>query len=104
MLLDFLLIAQYGTHTTASIEGLEDCLATFHNFKAVFIDLGVWKNFNLPKLHSLGHYALSIRLFGMTDNYNTEQSERLHINLAKNAYCAMNWKDEYLQMTAWLEH
>jgi hypothetical protein len=39
----------------------------------------------------------------MTDNYNTEQSECLHINLAKEAYYAMNCKDEYLQMTAWLE-
>jgi len=102
-LLDFLLIAQYGTHTMASIEGLEDCLAAFHNFKAVFIDLGVRKNFDLPKLHSLGHYASSIQLFGMMDNYNTEQSEHLHIDLAKNAYHATNRKDEYPQMTAWLE-
>ena len=102
-LLDFLYVAQYGSHTTTSIKRLEDCLAAFHDSKAVFIDLGTRKNFNLPKLHSLGHYASSIRLFGTTDNYNTEQSERLHIDLAKNAYRATNRKDEYPQMTAWLE-
>ena len=67
------------------------------------MDLGARKNFNLPKLHSLIHYTSSIQLFGTTDNYNTEQSERLHIDLAKNAYRATNRKDEYPQMTAWLE-
>ena len=39
----------------------------------------------------------------MLDNYNTEYTERLHINLAKDAYCAMNHKDEFSQMTLWLE-
>ncbi len=39
----------------------------------------------------------------MTDNYNTEQSEHLHIDFAKNAYYASNHKDEYPQMTLWLE-
>jgi len=38
------------------------------------------------------------------DNYNIEQTERLHINLAKDAYCVTNHKDEYSQMTQWLEH
>jgi hypothetical protein len=49
------------------------------------------------------HYQSSITLFGTTDNYNTEQTERMHINFAKNAYRATNHKDEYLQMTTWLE-
>ena len=71
-LLDFLYVAQYGGHTMTSIKHLEDCLAAFHNSKAVFIDLGARKNFNLPKLHSLGHYASSIQLFGTTDDYNIE--------------------------------
>ncbi|KAH8976939.1 hypothetical protein EDB86DRAFT_3068209 [Lactarius hatsudake] len=60
----------------------------------IFIELG---------LHSLAHYRRSITLFGSTDNYNTEQSERLHIDFTKNAYRATNFKDEYKQMTTWLE-
>ncbi|KIJ12606.1 hypothetical protein PAXINDRAFT_14528 [Paxillus involutus ATCC 200175] len=44
-----------------------------------------------------------IQQFGATDNYNTEYTERLHIDLAKDAYRATNHKDEYSQMTAWLE-
>ncbi|KAI0027352.1 hypothetical protein K488DRAFT_61832, partial [Vararia minispora EC-137] len=56
----------------------------------------------LPKLHSLRHYAPSIRLFGTADNLNTSYSERLHIDFAKSAYHSTNRKDEYPQMTLWL--
>jgi hypothetical protein len=49
------------------------------------------------------HYASSIVLFGTTDNYNTEYSERLHIDFAKDAYRATNRKDIYNQMTVWLQ-
>ena len=100
---DFLFLAQFECHTSGTLSQLEDCLAAFHNNKAVFIDLGIRENFDIPKFHSLLHYASSIRLFGTTDNYNTEQSERLHIDLAKEAYRATNRKDEYAQMTMWLE-
>ena len=102
-LLDFVFLAQYQSHTMESIELLWDSLAAFHDHKAVFLDLGVRNSFNLPKLHSLIHYMSSIQLFGTMDNYNTEQSERLHIDLAKDAYCATNRKDEYAQMMVWLE-
>ena len=102
-LLDFLFLAQFRCHTSGTLCRLEDSLTAFHNNKAVFVDLGIRENFDIPKLHSLLHYASSIRLFGTTDNYNTEQSERLHIDLAKDAYRATNRKDEYAQMTTWLE-
>jgi len=62
-----------------------------------------WQDFNLPKLHSLVHYVESIELFGTTDNYNTKYTERLHIDLAKDAYRATNHRDEHAQMIIWLE-
>jgi hypothetical protein len=37
------------------------------------------------------------------DNYNTQATERVHIDYAKDAYRATNTKDEYPQMTRWLE-
>ncbi|KAJ7265807.1 hypothetical protein C8J57DRAFT_1069230, partial [Mycena rebaudengoi] len=49
------------------------------------------------------HYVMYIKLYGTTDNYNTEYTERLHIDLAKDAYRATNFKDEFPQMTLWLE-
>ena len=49
------------------------------------------------------HYVEAIRNYGTTDNYNTEYTERLHIDLAKDAYNTTNFKDEFAQMTLWLE-
>ena len=75
----------------------------FHDNKSIFVDLGIRENFNIPKLHSCCHYASSIKLFGTTDNYSTQFTERLHIDLAKDAYRSTNRKDELPQMTTWLE-
>ncbi|KAG1894665.1 uncharacterized protein F5891DRAFT_1254818 [Suillus fuscotomentosus] len=49
------------------------------------------------------HYAHMIRMYGTTDNYNTEYTERLHIDLAKDAYRSTNHKNKFGQMTTWLE-
>ncbi|KAI0685649.1 hypothetical protein BC835DRAFT_1455506 [Cytidiella melzeri] len=65
--------------------------------------LGIREHFNLPKLHFALHYSQSIRLFGTTDNFNTEYTERLHIDFTKDAYRSTNRKDEFAQMTVWLE-
>lgn len=102
-LLDFLYLAQLPSQSTDTIARLERSLAMFHENKAVFVDLGVRKHLNVPKVHSLLHYSSSIRLFGTTDNYNTEQTERLHIDFTKDAYRATNRKNEYPQMITWLE-
>ncbi|KAF8496900.1 hypothetical protein F5888DRAFT_1614460, partial [Russula emetica] len=102
-LLNFLYLAQYQCHTNEMIKQLWDALSVFHDNKAIFLDIGAWENFKIPKLHSLTHYASSILLFGTTDNYNTEQSERLHIDFAKEAYRTTNRKDIYSQMMTWLQ-
>ena len=102
-LLDFLYLAQYPLHTSETLRLLHESLERFHENKHIFVDLGIRNDFNLPKLHSLAHYVDSIKLFGTTDNYNTEYTERLHIDLAKDAYRATNHRDEYAQMTVWLE-
>ncbi len=102
-LLDFLYLAQYPTHTSHTLALLEEHLQAFHENKSIFVDLGIRTNFELPKLHSLDHYRRSIELFGTTDNYDTQYSERLHIDFAKDAYRASNKKEELVQMTIWLE-
>ncbi|KAF9474258.1 hypothetical protein BDN70DRAFT_815973 [Pholiota conissans] len=102
-ILDFLYLAQYPVHTTETLLSLDQALQDFHDNKHIFETLGIRHNFNLPKLHSMVHYVRSIKLFGTTDNYNTEATERLHIDFAKDAYQATNHKDEFTQMTKWLE-
>lgn len=114
-LLDFFYLAQYPVHssleaepvdgptTPTSLELLDDALHRFHENRSIFVELGAREDFNIPKIHTLRHYSPSIKLFGTTDNYNTEYTERLHIDMAKNAYRATNRRDEYPQMTTWLE-
>ncbi|KAJ6557130.1 hypothetical protein B0H10DRAFT_2370751 [Mycena sp. CBHHK59/15] len=97
-LLDFLYLSQYPDHSNETLAQLDDALTRFHDNKDIFLDLGIRTNFNLPKLHFLRHYKLLITRFGTTDSFNTEYTERLHIDLAKDAYRATNHKDEYPQM------
>ncbi|KAI0040586.1 hypothetical protein FA95DRAFT_1502597 [Auriscalpium vulgare] len=104
-LLDFLYIAQYQSHSEETIGYLQDALDTFHKNKKIFLELEARTggHFNIPKLHALQHYVDCIRAFGSTDNCNTEATERLHINYAKEAYRATNKKDYLPQMILWLE-
>ncbi|KAJ7577335.1 hypothetical protein C8J56DRAFT_1007166 [Mycena floridula] len=102
-LLDFLHYAQYPVHSDATLAILDRSLKQFHANKHIFVQLGVRTKFRIPKLHFLSHYVALIRLFGTLDNFNTENTERLHIDMAKDAYRASNRKDEYPQMTLWLE-
>ncbi|KAI0350324.1 hypothetical protein OH77DRAFT_1593589, partial [Trametes cingulata] len=102
-LLDFLYLARYPAHTADTLDLLRDALRRFHTNKDIFVQLGIRLHFKLPKLHSLDHYVDSIKLFGTTDNYDTQYTERLHIDFAKDAYRATNQKDEFPQMTLWLE-
>jgi hypothetical protein len=102
-ILDFLYHAQFPVHSTDTLYSLHDALERFHLNKQVFVDLGIRNNFELPKLHFAKHYVALIKSLGTPDNYNTEYTERLHIDYAKNAYAATNHKDEFSQMTIWLE-
>ena len=102
-MLDFITIAQYPIHTTDSLQQLDGALDAFHQNKAIFIDLEIRKNFNIPKLHACRHYATAIASYGTTDNYSTEHTERLHKDFIKPAYRASNVRDEFFQMTTWME-
>ncbi|KAH9916703.1 uncharacterized protein B0H18DRAFT_884624 [Fomitopsis serialis] len=101
-LLDFIYLAQYPTHDDDTLRYLTDALDTFHKHKDVLVKLGIRDSLNIPKIHSLLHYAESIRLYGTTDNYNTEAFERLHIDFAKDAWRATNHRDEFPQMVKWI--
>ena len=98
---------QYSIHTDTTLELMPRTPSAnrFHTNKDIFIDLGVRDHFNIPKVHFPG--AISIDLYypfrHHRSNFNTQYTERSHIDYAKDAYAAMNKKDEYTQMTTWLE-
>ncbi|KAJ7868024.1 hypothetical protein B0H14DRAFT_3586641 [Mycena olivaceomarginata] len=82
-ILDFVHLAQYPMHTSETLTHLENALQRFHDNKWIFVTLEVREEFNLPKLHSCRHYVMYIKLF--------------------DAYRSTNFKDEFPQMTLWLE-
>ncbi|KAG2157803.1 uncharacterized protein EDB93DRAFT_1246845 [Suillus bovinus] len=100
--LDFIYYAQFHSHTLQSLNALQSALDEFYEHKHIFVDLGVCGDFNIPKLHSMVHYIKSIKSRGSADDFNTEFPEQLHIDFAKDAYQATNWKDYVVQMTRWL--
>jgi hypothetical protein len=99
---DFVYYAHFETHTKESLEALDAAWSSFHANKDVFKSEGPKRaNFNISKLHNICHYIDSIRFLGTTDGYNTESSERLHIDHAKKGYAASNRKGYIEQMTTW---
>ncbi|KAI0764847.1 hypothetical protein C8Q74DRAFT_1370751 [Fomes fomentarius] len=102
--LDFIFYAHFEAHSDHSLAHLEAAWAAFHQYKYVFKEEKVCEDFNVPKLHSAGRYATSIRKLGTTDGYNTEASERLHIDYVKRSYAASNKRTYIKQMTIWLNH
>lgn len=100
--LDFIYYTHFETHTDKSLARLDAAWLMFHENKDVFVDLDIREHFNISKLHNVKHYIDSIRSRGTADGYNTEGSERLHIDLAKMGYLAGNKKEYIKQMTVWL--
>jgi hypothetical protein len=100
--LDFIYYAHFETHMDQSLAQLDAAWLMFHENKDEFVDLDIREHFNISKLHNIRHYLDSIRSRGSADGYNTEGSERLHIDLAKVGYLAGNKKEYIKQMTIWL--
>jgi len=92
-ILDFMYYTQYQSHTEAMLKKMDTALRSFHQHKAIFVNLGVCNDFNIPKIHSMLHYTASIHLFGSADGFNMKLPERLHINFAKKAYRSSNKQD-----------
>jgi hypothetical protein len=101
-ILDFIHYAHFETHTDQSLRQLENAWNRFHASKDEFIKQKVRTHFNIPKVHAMQHYVHMIRSHGTADGFNTEASERLHIDFAKHAYAASNRKDYIIQMKTWL--
>ena len=100
VVLDFIYLARYPIHTSETLAQMNDALHMFHLNCDIFISLGIRGHFKIP---NAGHYYEFILLYGSADNFNTEFTERLHIDLAKDAYALTNFKDEFPQMMLWLD-
>ena len=68
----------------------------------MFVIEGIQEHFNILKIHAMSHYYAAIQSCGSLDGFNTESPEQLHIDYAKEAYCASNKKEYVGQMMVWL--
>ncbi|KAF5388791.1 hypothetical protein D9757_005570 [Collybiopsis confluens] len=103
IVLDFIQLAQYPSHDEETLGYMEQALKLWLDNREYFIDTGAREHFNIPKFHSLLHYADSIRWLGATNNYNTEAFERLHIDFAKEGWRASNHRDHFPQMVRFID-
>ncbi|KAJ8074583.1 hypothetical protein PM082_015486 [Marasmius tenuissimus] len=101
-ILDFIYLAQFAIHGDETLAKMQHSLDMWEENRDAFIESSTQEDFNIPKFHSLVHYIQMIRLFGATDNYNTEMFKRLHIVFAKKGWRASNKRNEFPQMTTWL--
>ncbi|KAJ7779093.1 hypothetical protein B0H16DRAFT_1878677 [Mycena metata] len=98
-ILDFIYYAHFETHCEESLVQMDAAWLAFHDNKHAFKNR---EHFNISKIHKLKHYVDSICSRGTAPGFNTEGTERLHIDLAKVAYNATNKKAYTHQMTVWL--
>jgi Plavaka transposase len=107
---DFLYLAQYRSHSTTTLEYLEQSLRVFHSLKKIFIVNGarrgeknnVIPHFKIPKLSALHMYSYHIPLMGSSMQFSTEIMETCHQLMAKAPYKATNGRDFVSQMCAYM--
>lgn len=86
-LLEFCYIARQEVHTQTTIDNLTDALARFHRLREIFSTSGVRKDgFNLPRQHSLKHWAKMIWDFGAPSGLCTSIIESKHIPAVKKPW------------------
>ncbi|KAJ6595365.1 hypothetical protein B0H10DRAFT_2197355 [Mycena sp. CBHHK59/15] len=103
-IIHFIFYTHFETHCDESLALMDAAWAAFHDNKDIFILLEIHKHFDINKLHKIKHYTDSIRSRGTADGFNTENTERLHIDLVKIGYSTTNKKAYTRQMTVWLRH
>jgi hypothetical protein len=100
--LDFIHYVHFETHCDESLLQLDNVGRHFTTIKVFSSILKFASTSISAKIHKLKHYVDSIRSRGTADGFNTEETERLDIDLAKVGYNASNKGAYTRQMTVWL--
>ncbi|KAG9076009.1 hypothetical protein FRC06_009771, partial [Ceratobasidium sp. 370] len=108
-MLDFMYCAHMPEISEQDLATMEEDLIKFDRAKTVFVDRNVEKLLcdedrfhNFPKFHMPTHYPFLIRKHGVPDGYNTEITERLHIECVKEPWRASNHVHPLQQMITYL--
>ncbi|THG95975.1 hypothetical protein EW145_g7868, partial [Phellinidium pouzarii] len=97
-LVNFIFYARFQSHTTDSLHAMQAALNLFHADIDKVVENGICKDMELPKFASLVHYCEAIMALGTVDSFNTEWSERQHIE-TKEGFRASNRRNPFAQIT-----
>ncbi len=102
-ILDFIYLSQYETVISVTLHRIEQAHRLFHDNKHHLVAAGVrdtpqLSSFNIKKLELMHHVPRFISEVGSLQQYSAEQTERLHITMAKIPYKVTNKKGFRRQM------
>ena len=84
--LDFCYLVHCDFHDTISLEATQEALDCFHKHHNVFIEVGLYNNFNLPWQHSLQHYVHLIHEYGSPNGICSSITENKHTKAVKEPW------------------
>lgn len=97
--LEFCYIVRQNSHSTQSLQELENALQEFHQYREVFVETGVRKPNSWPaRQHSLKHYLRAILEFGSLNGLCSSITESKHIAAVKKPWRRSNRHDALKQM------
>ena len=89
--MDFCYIVRRHTIDSATLETLEIYLAEFHEYRAIFQEVGIRtespeSGISLPRQHAMVHYISLIKQYGAPNGLDSSITESLHIPTVKKAW------------------
>ncbi|KAG8779909.1 hypothetical protein FRC12_023710 [Ceratobasidium sp. 428] len=108
-IIDFTFRAHRPEISEADLDAMDQDLLEFNRAKSVFVgkkkylvqDEQSWKR--IAKIHMLTHYSYLIRQLGAPEGFNTEITERLHIEYVKKPWSTTNHVNATQQMVSYLQ-
>ena len=84
--LDFCYLVWHLQIDESVLDQIDDAVNRFHQECHIFIELGIWDNFLLPRQHAIVHYHLMIQLFSAPNGLCSSITESKHIKAVKQPY------------------
>ncbi|KAG8854142.1 hypothetical protein FRB91_003976 [Serendipita sp. 411] len=107
---DFLYLVQYRSHSNETLGYITDALSTFHETKAIYIEMearrgknGVLDHFDIPKMAVFHTFVNHIKELGSAPQFSTEIVERNHKPGVKQPYRASSRRGYNTQMCRFLD-
>lgn len=102
--LDFCYLVHHDFHDTKSLKATQEALDCFHQYCSIFIDVGLWEDFNLPRQHLLCHYVYLICKYVSLNGICSSITENKHIKGVKEPWQQSNKWEAMHQMLVTNQH